>query len=57
MPLGCKVGNERLDFGLAHLAWLAFVMKEIVAADPIHVGLFCVGGVMSYAQCIYDLIE
>jgi len=57
MPLDCKVGNKSPDFGLAHLAWVAFVMKENVAADPIQVGLFCAVGVVFNAQCISNLIE
>ncbi len=37
---GGEVGDECLDFGRAHVFWVAFVVEEDVAFDPILVGLF-----------------
>lgn len=37
---GGEVGDECLDLGRAHVFWVAFVVEEDVAFDPVLVGLF-----------------
>ena len=57
IAFGGQIYNECLYFGFAHLAWMTFVMKQNITANPIHVGLFCAIGVVFDAQRIGNLIE
>jgi hypothetical protein len=52
-----QVGEKGFDFGEAHVSGVAFVVKEDVAFDPVHVGLFGADGIVLEAQNVADLIE
>ena len=39
-PIHDKVGDELVDFGDAHFAGVAFVVKEDVFTNPLDVGFF-----------------
>jgi hypothetical protein len=54
VPFGCKVGDECLDFGGAHVLWVAFAVEEDVAFDPVFVGLFGAEGVVFGADGVGD---
>ena len=52
-----EVGDELVDFGDAHFARVAFVMKEDVFANPMSVCLFCSRGVLLDANLVAVLVE
>ena len=52
-----QMDNERADFIFAHLIWVALVVKEDKAPDPIDIGLFGTIRVMFGAKSVTDLFE
>jgi hypothetical protein len=52
-----KVGQELLDLGRPHGAWMALVMKEDEAAGPVDVAFLGVTRVMPHAENEPQLIE
>jgi len=52
-----KVGNVGLNFFGAHILWMALLVEEDVAFDPIHIGLFGTIRVMFCADGFADLVE
>lgn len=57
MLLDGQVGKEGLDFGAAHLDGVTFVMKQDVASDPGHVGLFGADRIVLEADGITHLVQ
>lgn len=52
-----QVGEEGLDFGSAHLGWVALVVEEDEAANPGDVGLFGADGIVFEPNSVTNLIE
>ena len=57
MSFGGEVCDESLYFLCAHVFWVAFVVEEDVAPDPVFVCLFGAGGVMFDADGVAYLVE
>ena len=52
-----KMSEKFGDFFLAHFVWVAFAMKENVAAYPIHISLLGTDRIVFHAQLPADPVE
>ena len=57
VPPGGKVGEKGFDLRHTHFFGVAFVMKENVLTDPVHVGLASARGVVFGFDHVADLVE
>jgi hypothetical protein len=57
MRVAGKMSEEQADFGFAHPAGMAFIMKADKPIDPVNICFFCFQAVMLYTQNIANLIE
>ena len=55
--VSCQVGEERFDFGDAHVPGVAFVMERDEPFDPVDRGLFSPDGGVFEAQRIPDPVQ
>jgi len=55
--VSCQVGEERFDFGDAHVPGVAFVVEQDEAFDPVDRGLFSADGGVFEAQRIPDPVQ
>ena len=52
-----RLGEEGLELGSAHVLWMALVVEEDEAFNPMEVGLFSAVGVVLAAQGLADAVE
>jgi len=55
--VSCQAGEERFDFGDAHVPGVAFVVEQDEPFDPVDRGLFSADGGVFEAQRIPDLVQ
>jgi len=51
-----QVGEKGLDFGVAHLGGMAFVVEQDVAPDPVHVGFLGADGIPAQAEGLAEAV-
>lgn len=57
MLINCEAVEESLYFGSAHLLWMASVMEQDEAFDPMHIGFFGARRVLLETDGISYLVE
>ena len=55
--LNGQVGEEGFNIRDAHLLGMALMMKQDVAANPLHVGLLCTVGIVLEPNSLSNLVE